>query len=296
MLIDWIAWGICGLAVVTVAVVIGRKIPMVRAIDVTVQPGEKARQVKARLMEHRLNRKMVRFREFMSVYGKPLVKGSKESVSRIVTSLTELNKRYERQLKELENENDPGDRTAKVRQLLEEAITFSDQQAWSEAEQRLIEAVSLDPKNLEAYHRLGDIYLEQKNYEDARQTFEYLIKLNQADDTAYSGLAHIAEAEGRFGDARDEYLHSIKLNATAAQHHFDLSKVYSEMGQPEEALTASREAVRLEPNNPKMLSGLLELQIKGKDGASAKATLDRLREANPENQKLDEWQELIDKL
>lgn len=296
MLIDWIAWGVAGVACVTIAFVIGRKVPMVKAIDVNLQPGEKARQVKNRLMEQRLDKKFVRFQEFVSTYLRPLWKGVRESVSRIVSSLSELNKRYERQMKELQSDEAPVNRVAKVRQLLDEAEKFEKEETWSEAEQRLIEAVSLDPKNLEAFHRLGDIYLEQKNYEDARQTFEHLIKLNQADDSAYSGLAHIAEAEGRFTDARDEFLHSIKLNESVAQHHLDLCKVYQEMGQTDDALSACREAVRLEPNNPKMLSELFEVQLKMKDAASAKATLDRIRETNPENQKLEEWQELVDKL
>lgn len=297
MIVETVTWIIFSLAVATIALIIGRKLSVIRAIDVTLQPGERARSVKARLLEHRLERKVAGFGQSLGRYLRPFWKGLKESVSRLYHAVSELNKRYERQLKELQQASHaPTDQVGKVRQLLTEADTFISSQSWSEAEQRLIEVIGLEPKNIDAYRRLGDLYLEQKNYEDARQTFEHLIRLNQADDVAYAGLAHVAEAEGRLGDARDEYVHSIKLNDAVAQHHLDLSKVALAMNVPDDAIRAAKAAVRLEPNNPKMLSGLLDAYVQAKDAVGAKSILERLREVNPENQRLEDWQTQIDKL
>ncbi|MFC1662893.1 tetratricopeptide repeat protein [Patescibacteria group bacterium] len=297
MIIDLFIWIILIAAVISVLVVMVRKFSVISAVDVNAQPGSKSKKIKADLLEQRLDRKVSGLGAWIGKYITPVWEGAREAFRRLLQTVAELNKKYDRKIKARQASTAPPDDVKeKIRQLIFEADENANREEYAEAEQRLIEVVTLDSKNSDAYHRLGDIYLEQKNYEDARQTFEHLIKLNQADDTAFSGLAHIAEAEGRLTEARDEYLHSIDLNAKAAQHHLDLCKVYIEMEEFDDAVKSCTKAVKIEPNNPKMLANLLDAYLGAKDSANAKAILGKIKEVNPENQKLEEWRNIIDKL
>lgn len=48
----------------------------------------------------------------------------------------------------------------------------------SEYEEALIERIALNPKDIEAYERLGDYYIEAKNYIDAKQCLEQVLALS----------------------------------------------------------------------------------------------------------------------
>jgi len=48
----------------------------------------------------------------------------------------------------------------------------------NEYEQILIDRIAANPKDIEAYERLGDYYIERKNYVDAKECFSQVLKLN----------------------------------------------------------------------------------------------------------------------
>ncbi|HFC76946.1 MAG TPA: tetratricopeptide repeat protein [Candidatus Moranbacteria bacterium] len=47
-----------------------------------------------------------------------------------------------------------------------------------ELENILIERIAIDPRDIEAYERLGDYYISQKNYKDAKECYRQVLKLN----------------------------------------------------------------------------------------------------------------------
>ena len=47
-----------------------------------------------------------------------------------------------------------------------------------ELENILIERIAVDPRDIEAYERLGDYYVGQSNYDDARECYKQVLKLN----------------------------------------------------------------------------------------------------------------------
>ena len=65
------------------------------------------------------------------------------------------------------------------------------------------------------------------------------------------------------------------------------------MGKKEEALLNFKEAVRLSPNDPKNLDTLFSAAIEVKDKYLANTTFDKLKQADPNNQKLDEIEEKL---
>jgi len=69
-----------------------------------------------------------------------------------------------------------------VRPMLSEKITVPEPKAKvkGKLEEALIERIAINPKDVEAYERLGEYYLEIKNYEDAKECFRQVLKLNPA--------------------------------------------------------------------------------------------------------------------
>jgi hypothetical protein len=51
-------------------------------------------------------------------------------------------------------------------------------------EELLIERIALNPKDIEAYERLGEYYLEIKSYADSKECFKQVLKLNPQDRNA----------------------------------------------------------------------------------------------------------------
>lgn len=45
-------------------------------------------------------------------------------------------------------------------------------------EEILVERIASDPRDLEAYERLGDYYMERKNYQDAKECYKQVLKLS----------------------------------------------------------------------------------------------------------------------
>ena len=68
------------------------------------------------------------------------------------------------------------------------------------------------------------------------------------------------------------------------------------MGELETACENLREALDLEPNNPRYLDLILDLSIMKKDKEEASRYFEKLAAVNPENQKLADWKEKIDSL
>lgn len=67
----------------------------------------------------------------------------------------------------------------------------------SQLEEHLIERIATDPRDLEAYERLGDYYMEQDNIEDALACYKQVLKLSPANRKAKISLRRIERVLGR---------------------------------------------------------------------------------------------------
>ena len=51
-------------------------------------------------------------------------------------------------------------------------------------EERILQKVASDPKNVENYRQLGELYIKMRNFDDARRTYRYILKLDPRDSEA----------------------------------------------------------------------------------------------------------------
>ena len=87
-----------------------------------------------------------------------------------------------------------------------------------------------------------------------------------------------------------------KLNPDNASYYYEQAITLENLGEFQKALEVCQKAVDLKPNDPKYLDAMLNLSIIGKKKYLALKMFDRLKDANPENQKLDEIKGRIEEI
>lgn len=254
--------------VVILAIVL-KKFPALAILNVDNMPAEKEAKFKEQLLRQKVERDLSRV---SGVLGRIWLFFAKRYARFLEKTHQELRKakrnyRLSAVLPYVEKQK----RIKKLRLIVEESFQKED---FISAEEKLIEIISLDQKNLNAFFRLAGLYDGQKKWPEARQTYEYALKLAR-----------------QYHD--DE---TIMGDLTLSEIYFSLARVEKEGDNLEAALDNIHEALDLEPNNPRFLDLILDLSIMKKDSDLAKDSWGKLAQANPENNKLGEWREKIEAL
>lgn len=189
------------------------------------------------------------------------------------------------------------DKLQTVDELLVEAKQQINSEEYEKAEETLLDVLNIDQHNVDAYMLLSDVYRGRKEYVQAKETLLYLLKLTHNEDAAvYSSLAEIAKERGNLKQAEEDYLKSISLSDDNYYYFLNLAEVYLDLEEQEKALDVAQKALLLSPNNPKVLDFLINISIIMADYELSRQYLNKLREVNPENKKITEFQERIDNL
>jgi len=151
------------------------------------------------------------------------------------------------------------------------------------AEKKFIKVISLDPQNRTAYQNLGEIYLKQKNYPYALETFRHLLNLDLKE------LKLIKEREK--GKNRIGRLNEI--NFRIAETYFKIAEIYQLTEENKKAEQMIKRALTIAPNNPRYLDFFCEICIMLGNKPEAEECLRKLKDVNPENQKIEELEERV---
>ena len=240
-----------------VGFVIWRKLPQVRMIDPNTDKDSVSRRKKYDIMKGRLERAGGKQMDHLnkSVL-KPVGMGFQNFVRRVAGKLTAVERKYQAKQKETQPSSYTHDELEK---MVTEANGLVDEEEYDKAEKKYIEVISYDPKFVPAYEYLGRLYLRRKDHDLARETFSFLAKLSPKDASVIASLGETEEALGNFEIAFEHY----------------------------------KKASSLSPKNPKYLDFFIESAIETGNKYEANLALDRLRAVNPDNQKIDDFEEQI---
>jgi len=272
-----------------------RKSPNLASININNLPGIKAERQKQIILQGRL------YRSTQTIFTK-----AKKTLEPLQDQLNLLFKNYYQRLRSFEHElkrkgekqlHEIVDKSQTLDGILVEAKQLINSEEYQKAEDKLIESLTIDEHNIEAYKLLVDLYRARKQYDEAKETLEYLLRLtHEADSSVYFSLADIAKERGNLKQAEDDYLRSISLSDDNYLYFLNLAEVYLELDDKEKALQTAQRAYILAPNNPKILDFLINLCIIIQDRALAIDYLEQLKTVNPENNKIIEFNEKIDSL
>lgn len=259
--IDWTIIAIMGLAAVLMIGIVLRKWRVLTTVDVAAMPEVQMRKKKYTLIEQRLNRKMQSGGKSAGSVFVAIGQVFTGLFKTIFDKLVEQERKY--RMAGLEASEGGAEKTRqKVSALLQEGRVHFKEGNIVEAENVFVDVVRLQPNETEAYSVLAQIYMKKKEYENAIETLKHLRKLDSEQQQVY----------------------------------FDLGCAYEEAGELENAVESYKTAVELEPKNPRNLDALLKAAIEVEDRFMARDALRRLKEADPENGKIEELQKKIDEL
>lgn len=238
-----------------------RKVPHLRVMETDSAAGARSRQVKEALILDRFARlrheKLGRLGRLVADAGAGVVRLGRQAVQRLYRQ-----EQYYQRLKRAPAHDASPMGPGAVRPMLDEAAAFLRAKEPIQAEKKYIEAISLSPKCAEAYEGLGNLYLEVKQLAQAREALAFALRLSPSDASVHMSLADVDLAEG-------------KVQA---------------------ALAHLRESVEKRPNNPKYLDRYVETALAAKERKDAERGIGRLKEANPENQKIPEFEQRLEAL
>lgn len=272
-----------------------QKLPNLSNINVGNLPEIQVKKKKDYILKNRLKRDLGK----LSDLGRATLAPTKEKVfdffKEKYSKLQELEKDLRR--RSHEQFNAVITKAQKIENLLLEAKQFFNAGEYSKAEDNLLEALAIDQYSVEVYKLLAEVYRAKKEYEQAKETLSYLLKLTHNEDAGvFTSLAEISKVRGNLKEAEEEYLKSISLSDENHLNFLSLAEVYLELDDREQALATAQRALLLSPNNPKILDFLINISIIIQDKELANKYLAKLREVNPENQKIAHFISVIDEL
>ncbi|MBU1164830.1 tetratricopeptide repeat protein [Patescibacteria group bacterium] len=260
-----IAFIIISLAVIIF--IIFKRLPELKSLDTSSIIEERESQIKKRIISERFIRKTDEVKTKVSPWVKKGLKISSNFLKKIYFKVIELEHKYREKDDEKKS---PAEKKEEIDTLATKAADSIKTKDFIEAEKKFLNIISKDNKNLEAYQGLGEVYLEKKDYDQAIETFLFIIKTLKVNKELQNGQKHLM-----------------------ALSNFDLAQIYKNQGNMDKAKRYLDQAVKLEPNNPRYLDFSVEICIILKDKKEAQNCLNRLKKANPENEKI---KDLADKI
>jgi len=257
-LIPILAMAVSFLAVIAVLV---RNIPRLRVVNVESVPAELTKRVKDRLItEHFTRSQIERWRRIGRV-----IQNVWNIFSRLARHLVQRVNRLEQHYQKLKNISSPvADKKDPelLKKLFDEAQDLARKGERIEAEKRYVEVISHSPKYTEAYEGLGNLYLAGRQFAQARETLEFALRLDAENASALMSMAELEIAQG-FSD---------------------------------KALGHLRKATEIRQKNPKYLDAYIEAAFVVGAVSDVKKGIQRLKEGNPENQKIFAFEERLKQL
>ncbi len=109
-------------------------------------------------------------------------------------------------------------------------------------------AVEVDPGNLEARLRAGDLFLDKYNAPDAKLSFQEVLKLSPENPRALLGLTRVAWFEGK-GEPQVLLHRSLAGNPSLADAHVLAARFHLEAEQYDSAMTDARRALAVDTSS-----------------------------------------------
>lgn len=276
-----------------------RKFPQLTLLDVETIPEVKEEKKKNEFLKKRAEKKSQEQKEKKKEKWQPVLLILKNIQSLVASKVASVEKKVFSQTfariraKKIEEGISPEEEIAV---LVREAQTAVNNENFDLAEKKYIEIIRLDPKYIEAYRGLAEVYGKLGQNKEAEETYKFLHHLVPNDDQVLVNLAELAEKSGQVTKAIQYYEKSLLLNDSISPRFAKLSVLLQSEKQYPAALEAIEQSVELEPQNPKYLDNLIELAIIVGDKQKAEEAYGKLRLVNPDNQKLPLFKDKINAL
>ncbi len=256
---------IISIAFLIIIFIVLRRFPALAVLDVENIPEEKEQQTKEKIIKQRMKRKLSFLEKIfnnISIF-----------LNNIFNKLSEKLKFLQEEKKQKKEINvlSEVDSEEKIKILFSQVEELIKKEDWDEAEKKLIEIISVDDKNFLAFWRLGEVYYSKNKYQEAKQTLLYTLKLS-------------------------EVIIDSSSNNDIANLNYSLALINQELDDLDGAIFHLKKSLEIDRNNPRYLDLMLNLCIIKKDKFKAEDFLNRIKDVNPENNNISDWENKIENL
>ncbi len=152
-----------------------------------------------------------------------------------------------------------------------------------DAEKLYIKAIAMDPSHLQAYAKLGAIYLNQEQYGKAELIYRKLIVAVNDDPVYFSNLGLSLFHQEKYGEAKEFYEKAIQLDPGRAGRFYSLARINHLLEEMDQAFLNIEKALTLDPDNLNYGLTLANWQIEKDMYAEARQVLESIIEHWPDN-------------
>lgn len=144
-------------------------------------------------------------------------------------------------------------------QLLQNAIGYHQKGFFEQAEAIYREVLKLEPRNADALHLLGLVYLGRQRHSDAEKSINKAIRVKKKIPDYHNSLGEVYRGQGRLELAALQYRKALKLNPRFAKAYNNLGVLHTLLNQREKAGHYFTKAIDIEPDYFEALLNLGEL-------------------------------------
>jgi Tfp pilus assembly protein PilF len=276
MLLIWFSLILIMIAVVVLFFIFLHKMPILANIDVDNLPAEREAAKKQAIIAERINRQLAQHGWWWRSLLGPIYQRLKDFFWQIYGQLHNLKRQQTKVRLQAQGLN-----WQRAKQLLTDAEEFLAKGEAAEAERLALESLELDKRQIDGFAVLAEAYQDQKKYQEAEETWLYVVKrLSQK---------YLAEqSRGR--------IEAKETGRQLAEYQCSLGQLCLRNEHLERADQCLKQALKLEPKNPRYLDTRLEISIMRKDRVTAVTVFDTLAEVDPDNGSLADYRQQIRQL
>lgn len=282
MIYYWLFGGIGVLCLIGIGIIVVRKFPYLSLINTEDLPEEQAAKKKREIIQGRVARKATEIGRKMSTAMTEQATKAGTWMANAQTHLEDLERQYRGPEKKplVETPADPKERSEALLAEAEKLARLGDA---TTAEEKFIEAISWNAKEERAYRGLAELYATTKRYGQAVETLDFLVKMVKRENGCRHGEG-VDDGTCPASSAAHADIASYLANAAASA---------LAQGDSYEARTRLSRAIALVPMNPRYLDMMFEACMSDGDREAAAEALDKLKVANPDNQKIGLFEERL---
>ncbi len=161
-----------------------------------------------------------------------------------------------------------------------EARQLMQRERYDEAEALLHEIINEDPRVIDAYTSLGELYTQQQSYEQAAAASRAAIALKPTDPYAHTFLAESEIALGRLDDAERTALGALEFIEDAPQIYHLLGEIKMRQQNYPRSVEYFNQCLSLNPDSSPAFAGLAAVKLLMGDPASAEQHARRALDIN----------------
>ncbi len=175
---------------------------------------------------------------------------------------------------------DPKDKI-RLYNLIKQAQGLSAENELKEAFSKIRDVIRQDPKILEAYLVLGNLYTKEKDFATARTTFQTAVQLSPDSASAIFGLAKAYKDEGNLEAAKTGFERLRQIDPKDTKSYFQLGDIALIQKQFDQALIHYRKIVELDPDQAVSHSRLGACYVEAENYDEGSQELRKALELNP---------------